>query len=95
MNFLFAPKYYLWLTRKTLCKISKESYFCFQQIEKKMSSDKLLDLMKYVFPSELVDYFDIMDMHEISGTLHLYLEELNIVPQERVRLKKIIPQWFL
>ena len=58
-----------------------------------MSSDKLLDLMKYVFPSELVDYFDIMDMQEISGTLHLYLEELNIVPQEYAS-KRLSPNGF-
>jgi hypothetical protein len=49
---------------------------------KMMSSDKLLELMRYVLPSEVVDYFDLIDFQDTEGTLHFYLDESNIIPEE-------------
>ena len=46
-----------------------------------MSSDKLLlELIRYVLPSEIVDYFDLTDIQESDGVLHLYLDESNVMP---------------
>ena len=47
-----------------------------------MSHDKLLELVRYVLPIEIVDYFDLVDLQESEGTLHLYLDERNIIPEE-------------
>jgi hypothetical protein len=47
-----------------------------------MSHDKLLELIRYILPVEIVDYFDLIDLQESAGTLHLYLEENNIIPEE-------------
>lgn len=41
-----------------------------------------LDLLKYVLPGELVDYFELVSIKEESEELHLYLDGLNIIPQE-------------
>ena len=47
-----------------------------------MLSDKLLlELAHYVLPSEVVDYFDLIDLQDTGGTLHLYLDESNILPE--------------
>ena len=40
------------------------------------------DLLRYVLPKELVDSFDLVNLQECEETLHLYLDERNIVPQE-------------
>ena len=40
------------------------------------------DLLRYVLPKELVDFFDLVNLQECEETLHLYLDECNIVPQE-------------
>jgi len=47
-----------------------------------MSSDKLLELVRYVLPVEIVDNFDLIDLQELEGVLHLYLEESHILPEE-------------
>jgi hypothetical protein len=47
-----------------------------------MSHDKLLELVRYVLPLEIVDYFDLVDLQESEGTLHLYLDESNVIPDE-------------
>jgi hypothetical protein len=47
-----------------------------------MTSDKLLELVRYVLPAEIFDHFNLIDLHESECTLHLYLEERNIIPEE-------------
>lgn len=42
----------------------------------------LLELVKYVLPRELVEYFELVSINEIDETLHLLLEERNIIPSE-------------
>ncbi len=46
----------------------------------------LTDLVRYVLPSEIVDYFNLVSIEEVSGTLHLRLDEMNIIPEEYVSL---------
>jgi len=58
-----------------------------------MTSDKLLDFMYYVLPSEIVDYFDLINIQELGGTLHLYLDESNIIPEEH-RAKSLSPNGY-
>ncbi|GHV53378.1 hypothetical protein FACS1894181_17160 [Bacteroidia bacterium] len=41
-----------------------------------------LELVKYVLPNELIAYFELVDIKEESEVLHLYLNELNIIPPE-------------
>jgi hypothetical protein len=41
----------------------------------------LLSLVKYVLPSELVDYFDLIHLEESGESLHIHLDELNIIPE--------------
>ena len=45
-------------------------------------STLLLSLVKYVLPSELVSSFELVDIKEENETLHLSLDELNIIPDE-------------
>ena len=40
------------------------------------------DLLKFLLPEYLVDYFDIVKFEEIDGLLHLYFEEKNTPPKE-------------
>jgi len=40
------------------------------------------DLSRYVFPQEIVDSFDLVNLQEEGETLHLYLDECNIISQE-------------
>jgi hypothetical protein len=47
-----------------------------------MANDKLLELVRYVLPVEIVDCFDLVDLQESDGTLHLYLDESHILPDE-------------
>lgn len=42
----------------------------------------LLDLMRYVLPGEIVDYFDLVSLSESSGCLHLHLDECDTIPEE-------------
>jgi hypothetical protein len=41
-----------------------------------------LDLIKYVLPHEVADYFELVDIKEEPEVLHPYLDELNIIPPE-------------
>ena len=40
------------------------------------------ELLRYVLPKEIVEFFDLIDLQENEDTLHLYLDECNIVPEE-------------
>jgi hypothetical protein len=42
----------------------------------------IVELTKYVLPLELVDSFELVSIEENMETLHLYLEEYNIIPVE-------------
>ena len=50
------------------------------------NSNLLLSLVKYVLPSEIVDHFDLVRIEEDQATLHLYLDELGVIPKEYVSL---------
>ncbi len=38
------------------------------------------DLLKLLFPTEIVEYFDLIKVEEVEGTLNFHLEELNLAP---------------
>jgi hypothetical protein len=40
------------------------------------------ELLSYVLPKEIAEYFDLVDLQEKGETLCMYLEESNIVPEE-------------
>jgi hypothetical protein len=42
----------------------------------------LQELIKYVLPKEVIDYFELLDVKTANEELHLYLDELNIVSGE-------------
>jgi hypothetical protein len=42
----------------------------------------LEELIKYVLPKEVANYFELLDIKTNGEELHLYLDELNIVPLE-------------
>ena len=44
------------------------------------------ELFRYVLPKEIVDFFDLIDIQEREGTLHLYLDEHPVVPEEYLEL---------
>lgn len=46
------------------------------------SNHLFVSLAKYVLPAEVVDYFELLSVDEIDSTLHLRLDELNVVPRE-------------
>jgi hypothetical protein len=46
------------------------------------NEDLLKGLIRYVLPQEIVDYFDLVDLQESVETLHFYLEEVNVMPEE-------------
>jgi len=59
-----------------------------------MSSDKLLlELIRYVLPQEIVDYFDLIDLQDIHGALHVYLDESSVPPEEH-STKSLTPNGF-
>jgi transposase len=43
-------------------------------------NDTILEVLKFVFPIEVVDFFDITKTENISNTLHVYFEEKNNPP---------------
>jgi len=45
------------------------------------------ELLKFLLPPYLVDYFDIVKFEEKEGLLHLYFEEKNTIPQEFLSLQ--------
>ncbi|MDR1456370.1 MAG: hypothetical protein LBJ01_12005 [Tannerella sp.] len=40
----------------------------------------LEELIRYVLPKEVINYFELSDIKTVGEELHLYLDELNIVP---------------
>ena len=51
------------------------------------------ELLRYVLPSEIVSFFDLVNIQESEETLHLYLEEHDTVPEE-YRLLSLSPNGF-
>lgn len=45
-----------------------------------------IQLAQYILPSDLLSYFDLCRVEEISSDLHLYLEEKNLPPDMDVPL---------
>jgi len=45
------------------------------------------ELLRYVLPKEIIESFDLVGLQEKEETLHLYLDECNIVPD--------LLSWFL
>ena len=45
-------------------------------------SDRFTRLLHYILPSFLLEHFDLTDIQESDGVLHISLEELNVVPAE-------------
>ena len=39
------------------------------------------ELLKYVLPTELVTYFELVEIREFEETLHFYLDECNVIPE--------------
>jgi hypothetical protein len=54
------------------------------------------DLLKLLFPTEIVEYFDLTKVEEVDGTLNFHLEELNLAPagylQEQLESKGFLPE---
>jgi hypothetical protein len=54
------------------------------------------DLLKLLFPTELVEYFDLTKVEEVDGMLNFHLEELNLAPagylQEQLESKGFLPK---
>jgi hypothetical protein len=40
------------------------------------------ELLRYVLPQEIIDYFDLTNLQNKEETLHLFLDEYNILPEE-------------
>jgi hypothetical protein len=57
------------------------------------SSSPSEELVKYVLPKEIVEYFEILEMKALEDTLHIYLDELNVVPTEH-KDKELVPNGF-
>jgi hypothetical protein len=49
----------------------------------------LKELLSYVLPKEIFFSFDLVDLQETEGTLHLYLDECSVVPEEYVALSSL------
>jgi transposase len=54
---------------------------------------KLEELVRYVLPKEIVDYFELESINEENETLHLYLDGLNAIPPEYSNLS-LLPNGF-
>jgi transposase len=48
-------------------------------------NDTILEVLKFVFPMEVVDFFDITKAENISNTLHVYFEEKNNPPVNNLK----------
>jgi len=53
----------------------------------------LKELLGYVLPKEIFSSFDLIDLQETEGTLHFYLDECSVVPEEYVALS-LLPNGF-
>jgi hypothetical protein len=40
------------------------------------------DLLKYILPKEILEYFEVVDIKEKQGELTFYLDEKNNLPQD-------------
>ena len=49
-------------------------------------TDLRIELLKYVLPTELLSYFELVWIKELEETLHLYLDEGNAMPEEYTSL---------
>jgi hypothetical protein len=58
-----------------------------------INNKALLELVTYVLPIEIVEYYDVVSLKESEGTLHIYLEESNIIPEE-YKSKELSPNGF-
>ncbi|MDR0206920.1 MAG: hypothetical protein LBI45_06655 [Bacteroidales bacterium] len=47
-----------------------------------MSRLQSIDLARYILPEEIFKYFVLVQVKESGNTLHFYLEELNVLPEE-------------
>ena len=50
-----------------------------------MTKSHTIDLAKYILPKEIFSYFHLESIEENDTTLHFYLEELNVLPEEYSR----------
>lgn len=41
-----------------------------------------IDLLKYILPEEIFNYFTLIKVEEQKGQLHFYLEEINSLPEK-------------
>jgi len=46
------------------------------------SKSSVIDLAKYILPEEIFKYFLLTKVEEVGNSLHFYLEEINILPEE-------------
>ncbi|KAA6336366.1 hypothetical protein EZS27_015465 [termite gut metagenome] len=46
----------------------------------------LSELVKYVLPSELIDYFELVDIKKEGDIVHFHLDELPVIPSEYAHL---------
>jgi hypothetical protein len=51
------------------------------------------ELLRYVLPKEIVEFFELVSIQEKEETLHLYLDECNIIPEEYKELS-LFPNGF-
>ena len=42
----------------------------------------LQEFFRYVLPKDIFEFFDLLEIREEGKTLHLYLDECNIIPEE-------------
>ena len=49
--------------------------------------DSYIDLLKFLLPEIIVDYFELISYNKKGGLLHLYLKEINSIPQEHKNFK--------
>jgi len=51
------------------------------------------ELLRYVLPKEIIGFFDLVKLEEQEETLHLFLNECNIIPEEYEELS-LLPNGF-
>lgn len=56
-------------------------------------SDRFTKLLHYILPSFLLEHFDLSDIQESDGILHISLEEPNIIAAE-LSDKKLLSKGF-
>ena len=48
-------------------------------------NDAVLEVLKFVFPSEVIDFFDIVKTENFDNVLHVYFEEKNNPPSNGLK----------